>query len=102
MTFEEFKDFVVRWSKRNSIYALSDSEKQLLKLVEEIGELAAAHVRGNKDAIEDAIGDVIVLLVNYAVMKGIRFEECFARVKAELQQRTGRINAQGVFQKDGE
>ena len=43
---------------------------QALKAVSEVGELADAVIKNDRDALKDAIGDVMVCLVNVAHMNG--------------------------------
>lgn len=70
MTFEEFKTNVEQWSTDRGIYAHSSALAQALKAVSEVGELADATIKNDRDALKDAIGDVMVCLVNVAHMNG--------------------------------
>jgi hypothetical protein len=49
----------------------ADSEKQLLKLYEEFGELASGLAKGNKEVVKDSIGDVVVVLIILAQQQGL-------------------------------
>jgi NTP pyrophosphatase (non-canonical NTP hydrolase) len=71
MTFEEFKANVRAWSAERGIYEHSTALAQALKAVSEVGELADAVIKGDRDALIDAIGDVAVCLVNVATMAGL-------------------------------
>ena len=71
MTFEEFKSNVGQWQSDRGIYEHSTSLAQALKAVSEVGELADAVIKGDRDALKDAIGDVMVCLVGVANMIGI-------------------------------
>ena len=62
-TFQDLQMQVIRWAEARRIIPHSTPQAQLLKTVEELGELAGAVVRGNKPAIEDGFGDVLVTLV---------------------------------------
>lgn len=46
-----------------------DGERQLYKLVEEMGELASGIAKGSRDAIIDAIGDMAVVLTVYCTQR---------------------------------
>lgn len=70
MTFEEFKANVQQWSQERGIYEHSTHLAQALKAVSEVGELADAVIKGDREALIDAIGDVAVCLANVAVMDG--------------------------------
>ena len=63
MTFEQFKKNVEQWQAERGIYEHSTALAQALKGVSEAGELADAVIKGDRDALKDAIGDVMVCLV---------------------------------------
>ena len=71
MTFEEFKTNVEQWAEARGIYEHSTALAQALKAVSEVGELADAVIKGDREALKDAIGDVAVCLVNVARMTGV-------------------------------
>ena len=74
MTFDEFKTNVEQWQADRGIYAHSTALAQALKAVSEVGELADAVIKGDRDALKDAIGDVVVCLVGVAEMTGCDIE----------------------------
>jgi NTP pyrophosphatase (non-canonical NTP hydrolase) len=53
---------IVQWSEKRRIIQNSTAEAQLLKAVSEMGELADATIKNDKDEIVDAVGDVMVCL----------------------------------------
>lgn len=74
MTFEQFKTNVENWQEDRGIYAHSTPLAQALKAVSEVGELADAVIKGDRDALKDAIGDVMVCLVGVANLRGCSIE----------------------------
>lgn len=70
MTFEKFKSNVEGWAEARGIYEHSTALAQALKAVSEVGELADAVIKDDKDALKDAIGDVAVCIVNTSKMIG--------------------------------
>lgn len=68
LTWEEFEANVRGWSEARGIYKHSTATAQALKACSEAGELCDAIVKGEADALEDAVGDVAVCLVNVAEM----------------------------------
>lgn len=72
LTFEQFQTNVQQWSTARGIYAHSTALAQALKAVSEVGELADATIKNDLDALKDAIGDVMVCLVNVAHMSDIK------------------------------
>lgn len=75
MNYEEFTANVEKWQEEKGIYEHSTPLAQALKAVSEVGELADAVIKGDDDAIKDAIGDVMVCLVGVQKMLGITMAE---------------------------
>lgn len=71
MTFNEFKNNVELWAAERGIYDHSTTEAQLMKALSEMGELADAIIKGDDEALKDAVGDVAVCVVNAAHMEGV-------------------------------
>lgn len=61
---------IVQWAYDRNLIEGSTREKQLLKLMEELGELAAGLVRNDKEKIKDSIGDAAVVLIILNEMSG--------------------------------
>lgn len=68
MKWNEFVENVQQWARERGIYEHSTPEAQILKALSELGELADAVIKCDKDGMKDAIGDVAVCMVNYAKM----------------------------------
>ena len=73
-------------------------EKQMLKLVEEVGETARALVYDNKDELKDGIGDCVVCLIVLAEQCGMSIEECTEAAWREIKGRKGNLE-DGLFKK---
>jgi|SRR5690554_1177421 len=71
MTFQEFKAGVEQWAQDRGIYEHSTTEAQLMKALSELGELADAIIKGDDEALKDAVGDIAVCVVNAAHMEGV-------------------------------
>ena len=56
--------------------------------------------RGDRAAIVDAIGDVLVCLVNVAALTGTSLEECCEAAWEQIKDRRGRLLPNGVFVKE--
>jgi len=76
-----------------------DNKTQLVKLVEEIGELSKAILENNSTEIEDAIGDSVVVLTNLATLSNLRIEDCINSAYKEIKNREGKI-INGTFVKN--
>jgi len=73
-------------------------EKQMLKLVEEVGETAKALAYGDQDGLKDGIGDCAVCLIVLAEQKGLTLEECMKAAYDEISKRTGKLE-DGLWKK---
>jgi NTP pyrophosphatase (non-canonical NTP hydrolase) len=100
MNFEQFSANVKAWAESRGIYEHSSKHAQALKAVSEMGELADAVIKGDRDALQDAIGDVIVCLVNLSEMSGLDINKCCESAWHEIKDRKGRMVAGGAFVKD--
>jgi NTP pyrophosphatase (non-canonical NTP hydrolase) len=61
---------VQQWSINKGLDE-ADSRGQFLKIVEEVGEVAAALARSDVDNLKEEIGDVVVTLIVYAQQNGV-------------------------------
>ena len=93
-------DLIRFWAKDRGIYDKGDSHTQYVKLQEEAGELAAALLNKDKPEIQDAIGDMIVVLTNLAELEGFAVEDCIDSAYTEIANRTG-VMHNGTFVKTG-
>ena len=86
------------WAKERGIYDKGDSKTQLLKLQEEMGELAKAILEKDEPEIIDAIGDMVVVLTNLAHLNDVNIETCIASAYDEIKNRKGKM-INGTFVK---
>lgn len=100
MSYEQTELLVVRWGEARGIVQNSDSKTQLLKAFSEMGELADAITKRNRDAIIDGIGDVLVCLTMVAAIEDVDVKHCFASAYDQIKDRKGYLNKEGVFIKD--
>lgn len=90
---------IVDWAHERNLVAGSTSQAQTVKLFEEGGEVAHAVARGDRDALKDGIGDMIVVLTILAAQNGLTVEECVAAAYDEIKDRKGRM-VDGIFVRD--
>ena len=86
------------WARVRGLYEKGDPKTQLVKLQEEMGELAKATLEKDQDEIIDAIGDMVVVLTNLAHLNGLHIETCIASAYNEISQRKGKM-VDGTFVK---
>ena len=65
LTIQELVPLIQEWAKEREIYEKLTPFDELLKTHEEVGELIKACYDNDKPVIQDAIGDVMVTLINY-------------------------------------
>ena len=70
-TIQELVPLIQEWAKEREIYEQLTPFDQLLKTHEEVGVLIKACYDNDKPAIQDAIGDVMVTMINYCYMERI-------------------------------
>lgn len=93
-------DKIRQWGRDKKI---NNPDKQTVKLMEEVGELAHEICRGRYDSAElrDAFGDIQVVLIILGDILGIDTEKCKEDAYNIIKNRTGR-NVGGSFIKDNE
>ena len=72
-TIQELVPLIHQWAKEREIYERLTPFDELLKTHEEVGELIKACYDNDKPAIQDAIGDVMITLINYCYFKEVDF-----------------------------
>ena len=95
MSMEFLVGQVEQWSFDKGLDK-ADPSKQMLKVVEELGEVAGAMARGKRDELIDGIGDVIVTVIILAQQHGLRIDDCLQVAYDEIKGRTGKM-VDGVF-----
>lgn len=91
---------VEQWAKDKGLDQ-ADSSKQMLKTIEEIGEVAASLARKDEHGLRDGIGDVVVTLIILAMQNDMDLYECLNQVYNEIKGRTGKM-VDGVFVKSSD
>ena len=95
----ELVDLIQNWAWNRNLIDGSTPNAQVLKLMEEVGELAGGVCKDKADVIKDSIGDVFVVLTIIAAQMGWSIEECVQAAYAEIKDRKGRM-VDGVFVKE--
>jgi NTP pyrophosphatase (non-canonical NTP hydrolase) len=94
-------DDIRSWATDKGIYDKGNARTQYLKLMEESGELAEALLKNDEAEIQDAIGDMIVVLTSIAKFKGMFIEDCIKSAYDVIAKRTGKM-INGTFVKDAD
>jgi len=88
-----------QWAESRGLYDKGNTIVQYVKLQEEAGELAQALLNNDHDEINDAIGDMVVVLTNLAHLHGTHIETCIADAYDVISKRKGKM-INGTFVKD--
>lgn len=91
---------VEQWS-RDKEFHHANPDKQALKVWEESGEIAAALLRKDKEALIDGIGDTVVTLIILAQQHGWTLERCLQYAYDEIKDRKGETR-DGSFVKESD
>jgi NTP pyrophosphatase (non-canonical NTP hydrolase) len=99
MSFDELSDNVIGWAADKGILEKENAPKQLLKVLEEVGETAGSLLKSNEEGIKDGIGDSFVTLIILSKQLGLTPQECLEAAWNEIKDRKGKTQG-GVFVKD--
>lgn len=93
------EDLIVSWAEERNLIAGSTPQAQVVKLVEEFGELARGICKGDDALIKDSIGDMFVVLTIIAAQLSVDVEGCAILAYNEIRDRKGEMR-DGVFVKE--
>lgn len=79
----------------------AEPEKQMLKLVEEVGEIARGLTRADLDQVIDSIGDAYVVLTILSMQLDLDIRDCIVAAYEEIKNRKGEM-VNGVFVKESD
>ena len=89
---------VVSWHlARNLIHGSTDKD-QVLKLIQEVGELSDSICK-EQSPIDD-IGDIMVVLINIALRNNLSLTDCLNHAYNDIKDRKGQM-IDGIFVKEG-
>jgi len=97
---------VLAWAKDrhllvpNKTQSRENAFKQCVKLMEEVGELANAIIRGEEEPLIDAFGDVQVVLMILSAQLYVDYNHALDVAWNTIKRRKG-VSKNGLFIKDG-
>ena len=89
---------VEKWFMDRNLHT-ADPTNQMLKLFEELGEVASGMARNNIDEVKDGIGDTLVVLIGLSMQLDLDITECLEIAYNEIKDRKGKL-VNGVFVKE--
>ena len=93
------KQEILDWAESKGLLNPQIAPQQFMKLSEEVGELANAILKRNKEEQKDALGDIRVVITILAEQLGFDIDECEEIAYQEIKNRTGKT-VNGTFIKD--
>jgi NTP pyrophosphatase (non-canonical NTP hydrolase) len=99
MSYAELEMSVVRWGEQRQIVQNSTPAAQAIKTTEEVKELHDAIYAGDREAMKDAYGDILVTLIMGCACADLDLVECLAGAYNEIKDRKGYLGADGIFVK---
>jgi len=94
-SIRKFQQEQKEWSNKN--FKGKEPYQPLLGVVEEVGELAHSHLKGEqgirgtdielRSMAQDAVADIIIYLADYCNMRGFDLEHCLEKTWEKVKQR---------------
>lgn len=100
MSYSNIEMKVVQWGEARQIVQNSTPAAQAIKTQEELDELVDAIRNGDREAMKDAYGDILVTLVMGCACADLDLVECFKGAYNEIKDRKGFLNKDGIFVKE--
>jgi NTP pyrophosphatase (non-canonical NTP hydrolase) len=98
-TLDELVANVTAWAQDRGLLDKENIPKQMLKVMEEVGETASAILKNDRDKIVDGIGDSFVTLIVLSEQLGLEPLECLEVAWNEIKNRKGKM-VDGTFVKE--
>lgn len=90
---------IKQWHRDRNLIDGSTDKDQILKLMQELGELSDNACKGLD--VRDDIGDMMVVLINIAERNGVSLNECLGVAYNDIKDRKGKM-IDGVFVKEAD
>jgi NTP pyrophosphatase (non-canonical NTP hydrolase) len=99
MNFTELIQATIEWGNQRGLIQERNASRQMLKVMEEVGELAGSLAKNKRDETIDAIGDSLVTIIILSAQLGLDPTECLQTAYNEIAERKGKT-VDGVFVKE--
>tara|TARA_R100001079_G_C4344293_1_gene108307 strand:+ start:295 stop:582 length:288 start_codon:yes stop_codon:yes gene_type:complete len=93
----ELVKLIEQWHEDRNLIEGSTDKDQVLKLIQELGELSDS-VCKEKD-MKDDLGDMLVVMINIMKRNNITIEQCLQKAYDDIKDRKGRM-VDGIFVKE--
>lgn len=96
---DELISLVSQWHHDRNLIEGSTDKDQVLKLMQELGELSDSVCKDND--VKDDLGDMLVVMINIAERQGVTLEQCLATAYDDIKHRKGKM-IDGIFVKESD
>jgi NTP pyrophosphatase (non-canonical NTP hydrolase) len=100
MSYADVEMKVLRWGEARGIVQNSTPQAQAIKALEEVLELFQAIAANDREAMDDAYGDIMITLVMGCATADSNLVSCFEKAYEQIKDRKGYLNPQGIFVKE--
>jgi len=100
MSYADIEMKVIQWGEARGIVQNSTPAAQATKTMEELYELLDAIKAGDRSAMADAYGDILVTLIMGCACADLDLVECLAGAYNEIKDRKGYLTPEGIFVKE--
>ena len=90
---------IEKWHEDRNLIEGSTDKDQVLKLLQELGELSDSVCKGTD--LKDDLGDMLVVMINIMKRNNITMEECLSVAYNDIKDRKGKM-IDGIFVKEGD
>jgi NTP pyrophosphatase (non-canonical NTP hydrolase) len=87
---------VKEWADAKGLLKEENSQAQMLKVLEEVGETAGAMLKKNEPEVIDGLGDSFVTLIILCYQLGLEPKDCLQAAWNEIKDRKGKT-VDGTF-----
>jgi NTP pyrophosphatase (non-canonical NTP hydrolase) len=93
---DELVNNVKNWAEAKKLIKKENSQAQMLKVLEEVGETAGALLKNKKKEIIDGLGDSFVTLIILCYQLELEPKDCLQAAWDEIKNRKGKT-VNGTF-----
>jgi NTP pyrophosphatase (non-canonical NTP hydrolase) len=97
MSFAKTEMLIIQWGEARQIVQNSTAFAQATKTQEELNELFEAIESGDREAMKDAYGDILVTLIMGCACADLDLVECLNGAYQEIKDRKGYLSKEGLF-----
>ena len=99
MNLNDLELSVSQWAHDRNLIKGTTPDKQFIKLVEEIGEVAACLAKDQRHKLKLEMGDMLVVLIILAEQNNMTINECLLETWHKIKDRKGMM-VDGFFIKE--